>query len=146
MKNKLYVLIVGVLFAAQSFAISFSEAQEVFDKLSKDNNIKSESFSIMDSEECNAYNAQGRIFVTPSMLKFMQNKDEAAWVLGHELGHNTSLNEMKADSLSAKYMKKSGYNLKRGVELFKRWDMPAYPKMGYPLGTKDRADRVLNGG
>jgi len=46
------------------------------------------TFVVLNSDECNAYAAPGGIiFVTTGMLKFVQNEDELAGVLGHEVAH-----------------------------------------------------------
>lgn len=46
------------------------------------------TFVVLKSNECNAYAAPGGIiFVTTGMLQFVQNEDELAGVLGHEVAH-----------------------------------------------------------
>jgi predicted Zn-dependent protease len=46
------------------------------------------TFIVLDSEEVNAFAAPGGIIlITKGMLKFVQNEDELAAVLGHEIGH-----------------------------------------------------------
>ncbi len=46
------------------------------------------TFIVLDSEEVNAFAAPGGIIlITKGMLQFVQNEDELAAVLGHEIGH-----------------------------------------------------------
>lgn len=45
-------------------------------------------FFVIDSPELNAFNvAGGRVYVTRKMIAFVENEDELAGILGHELGH-----------------------------------------------------------
>lgn len=46
------------------------------------------SFMLVRSDEVNAFAVPGGfVFVTTGMLKFLQNEDELAAILGHEMGH-----------------------------------------------------------
>lgn len=58
-------------------------------------------------------------------------EDEMAFVLAHELAHlrfshflnlqSPYVQEYEADQLGAQYMAKAGYDLKKGVQVFKKW-------------------------
>ena len=45
-------------------------------------------FHLMESSEINAFTIGGQVFITTAMMNFLNNEDELACVLGHEIGHN----------------------------------------------------------
>lgn len=79
----------------------------------------------------NAWSNANQVFINTDELKDLQNIDELAHVLGHELGHivhgdynklftHTYSNEYHADVYGAWLMSKAGYNMCRGIKWFKR--------------------------
>lgn len=56
-------------------------------------------FAVLDTDEINAFACPGGIiFITRGMLNLVQNEDELAAVLGHEIGHVTQKHGLKAIS------------------------------------------------
>ncbi len=89
-----------------------------------------------DSTEVNAYAESTGITINKGFLDYVQNDDEIAMVIGHEMAHVTlghvsikerpewwdsSVMEAQADKMGALYMIKAGYDVCNGRELYKRW-------------------------
>ncbi len=61
-----------------------------------DDQIPSWTFTVVDSDEINAFAIPGGfVYVTTSLLGIMDNKAELAGVLGHEVGHVTGYHGVK---------------------------------------------------
>jgi len=55
------------------------------------------SFTLLDTDMINAFAGPGGyVFVTKGLLDFIENEDELACVIGHELGHINARHSMKA--------------------------------------------------
>jgi len=55
------------------------------------------SFTLLNTNMINAFAAPGGyVFVTKGLLEFIENEDELACVIGHELGHINARHSMKA--------------------------------------------------
>ena len=63
------------------------QIKEIGDRLSAANNLPKQKYYLVRTAEPNAFVLQGHVFVTTSMLSVLKNKDGAAIVLGHEMGH-----------------------------------------------------------
>lgn len=68
----------------------------------------------------NTYASGTSTYINQGLLTLC-NRDQVAWVLGHELAHyihqdrdSNYANEYAADKLGSQLMKKAGYNLNRG--------------------------------
>lgn len=86
---------------------------------------------IIESYRIQGYSQHNRIVLTTGMLRYIQNKDELASVLAHELSHivlhhtkSTPKNELYADQQGAYYMKNAGYNICRGFRVILRFNDP----------------------
>lgn len=88
---------------------------------------------IVESDAVNAFvDGEGTIGVPLGMLRFVQNDDELAVVLGHELGHFPtsgahgllasiwSDHEREADIRGLIYAHRAGYNIRAGARIFER--------------------------
>tara|TARA_R110000822_G_scaffold275773_1_gene397892 strand:+ start:22360 stop:22917 length:558 start_codon:yes stop_codon:yes gene_type:complete len=85
----------------------------------------------------NAYNDGTKIVIYKGLIDSTDSWDEVAMVLGHEVAHGTlahldmlnekstnddiSVLEGNADKMGAYYMMKSGYDICKGRQLYKRW-------------------------
>ncbi len=117
-------IIAGVLILGSSCSFSkvtFQQAQEVFDQMSNVTG-RHAKLSYDETLDTNAWmEAPGhgyQIVITQGMLNTLQNKDELAMVLGHEIGHKALEHyrpkehlrqEMDADDAGYYYCKKAGY-------------------------------------
>ncbi len=91
---------------------------------------------IVEQPTVNAFNDGQRIVIYRGMLDFVENDDELALVLGHEIAHGmlrhlayheflssaneTSVAEGNADKMGAVYMMKAGYDVCSGREMWNR--------------------------
>jgi hypothetical protein len=73
------------------------------------------------SVRCRAYHDQRLIVCTDNMTLFLQNTDEAAIILGHELGHlEIGKDEVQADRFGIDLAKLAGYNTLNTKEMWVR--------------------------
>ncbi len=89
-------------------------------------------FQILDSHDVNAYVRDGTVYVTRGMIRFVQNEDELALVLGHEVGHVVLDAQAEAGRLSpedrerlADYhalvgLHRAGYKISTACEVWQR--------------------------
>ncbi len=89
-------------------------------------------FALLDSVEVNGYFRDGTVYVTLGMLRFVQNDDELALVMAHEMGHVVVDGQPDAGRLSpedrermADYhalvgLHRAEYNIKRACEVWQR--------------------------
>lgn len=96
---------------------------------------------IDNNDSINAYNDGQSVHVFTGIIKFVNNKDELALVLGHEIAHGMlrhvyypefqtneleiSVAEANADKLGAVYMMKAGYDICKAREMWKRMSVMA---------------------
>lgn len=122
-----YLLLLVI--SCNSYAMSFGQAQVIYQKLVAANGISIYPGLYLDPDSApNASSSPMRIDVTAGMLRFVRNADELALVLGHELGHytlhhtgSTPSREFAADRLGAQYEDRAGYNHCRGVQVLYRF-------------------------
>ncbi len=123
-------IIILMLFSVTSYAMSFNQAQAVYNKLVSSNGFSVAPRLVLDpSSEVNASCSVLRITVNAGMLRFVHNSSELAMILGHELAHfslhhrgSTPNNEYAADSLGARYASAGGYNRCSGAEVYDRFN------------------------
>jgi hypothetical protein len=82
-----------------------------------------------------------RVFITTGMLRFLQNDDQLAWILGHELAHialhsqgSTKQSEHFADYVGSYFTARAGYDPEKIIEFWQRWaaeDPPTIALEGY---------------
>lgn len=126
--KKLLITIILLFFSITSDAATFQQAQEIYQKLIKNNHIGGPILVYSNSMVVNAYTNSKSIKITRGMLLFVQNRDELALILGHELAHynlhhpgSTPKREYEADHLGGVYMSHIGGNICHGAEVIKRF-------------------------
>lgn len=125
----LVIVIVPLIIASNTYAMSFSQASKVYDQIASSNGFRIYPRLILSpSKQVNASATALRITVNQGMLNFVRNSNEMAMVLGHELSHyslgharSTPSNEYAADSLGARYAAKAGYNRCDGALVYLRF-------------------------
>ncbi len=121
------IFLLGILIS-NAQAMSFGRAQFIYKNLvmSQDTGY-SPRLQLSNSTKVNASAYYGVITINIGMLRFLNNDDELALILAHELAHfklghrfSSPSNEYAADSLGARYVQKIGYNVCNGAQLLKR--------------------------
>ncbi|MBF0382922.1 MAG: M48 family metalloprotease [Magnetococcales bacterium] len=82
-----------------------------------------------------------RVYITTGMLRFLDNDDQLAWILGHELAHislrskgSTKQSEHMADYVGSYFTARAGYNPNEIIGFWQRWaaeDPPTIALEGY---------------
>ncbi len=146
--NKLLILLVStVFFVNNSFAMSFSHAKAIYNKVLAANHLTYKPTLILKKDgDVNAENDGVIIQINTGMLADVRDDDEMALVLGHELAHgilhhraSTIPNEYAADALGAQYMHNAGYSICTGAKVLKRFGNTTSDD--HPAGT-DRYARL----
>lgn len=134
--KKLFLAVLFLPLICQA-KIGEQAAFRIYSKLIRENNLPSYHIYIK-GEEINAYYDEQfiSIIVTRSLLNTIQNEDELAIVLAHELAHakyhdvksilettDWSI-ELRADQLGGQYAKTAGYDICRGMQWIKRYGEP----------------------
>jgi predicted Zn-dependent protease len=125
-----YLIVIALLISTTCNAhVSTQQAVIVYKKLLKVMGIKKEPRLIVTkTKEVNAMSDGYAVYVTTAMLSILQNKDEVAAVLGHELSHHkvkdyfyqpSKFRELRADYNGVVYSSKAGYNKCRGLQFMK---------------------------
>jgi len=124
-----FILAILLLLSFQvSAQVSREDMIEVYSTLIITNNLKNAPhLTIINSEDDNAYSYLNQIGITTGMLKALNNREELARVLGHELGHyylhhngSTPTHEFQADAQASRYMKKAHYKVCKGAKYLAR--------------------------
>ncbi len=126
-------LIFSILFI--SSVLYAASPQEIYKKLLVANNINSLPLYVTagDNSTCSLACTNGKyILVTFRLLKLVNNDEELAYVIGHEMAHATYSNEMDADLLGLQYVKKAGYQYCVAAQLMKSF-----------LADKDHPDGAI---
>ena len=122
---------------AQSLETQFKAiAMKLFPELDWSSNPL--EFKVADGKHVNAciysYEKPPVIVIERGLLDFIENEDELAFVIGHEMGHErirstlgyglgdrvTKTEEASADIISTLRSAKAGYSYHAGINLFKR--------------------------
>lgn len=77
----------GILIEDETKHSGLQQIREIGDQLSLANNLPKQKYYLVNDNQPNAFVIQGHVFVTTSILPVLKNKDGAAIVLGHEMGH-----------------------------------------------------------
>jgi predicted Zn-dependent protease len=125
-----YFLLLIVSF--NSYAMSFQHAQKVYSRLEQANGFRFPPLILDSSQDINAREGLGVVYVNIGLLKYVKNDDEIALILGHEVGHyalhhrgSTPAHEYAADSQGAYYMHRAGYDICKGAQSIRRFHDPA---------------------
>ena len=132
MIKRLFILLICSFILNNSYAsINFYEAQLIYEKLKNANGIPNAPVLVLNgSTSINAETQSNQIIVNKGMLDFVDNNDQLALVLGHELAHWVNHDylyfpiewkEYRADSQGLQYMENAGYNHCRGIKVFKQF-------------------------
>lgn len=121
LKSRILLVLFFLLFSCNSYAnISINTAQNVFTQLQLITRTHYKLY-ISNSNEVNAEFNGFNVTINEGMLRFINNKNELAQVLGHELAHRYTLNESNADYSGFILAKQAGYNSCAGINIFKRF-------------------------
>jgi predicted Zn-dependent protease len=63
------------------------QIQEIGDRVTTANGLPQQKYYLVRDETHNAFVINGHVFVTTGIVPVLKNKDGAAMVLGHEIGH-----------------------------------------------------------
>lgn len=121
-----------VLFVTTGYTANMKVVDEVYKNLTNANGFNwHPDMEYSDDKEVNAYYDSdwgGGIHFQEGMIRFVRNKNEIAWVIGHEWAHSrlhsggTWQSEMDADRWGMTYMKKAGYNACSGIKVLLRFE------------------------
>lgn len=109
--------------------LTFKDAQEIYGRLVGANGVENPPLLVLwPDKKIKAFNAYGKVIaVSQGLLNFVNNKDELAFVLAHELGHNYVVKltrfeyiETSADKIGTEMIDKAGYNVCKGTYNLKR--------------------------
>ena len=100
---------------------------------------------IVDEPVVNAYASPDKIVLYQGIIDFSKNDDEIALILGHEIAHvllshldklsaktteEQQVLESMADKMGAYYMMRIGYDVCKGREIWKRFELSDGDKLG----------------
>ncbi len=141
MENNLRKIILGALLMLSSnvFAsVSFQEAQIIFKQLETKAGINV-PLVLVKTNEVNAATDGYKIKINTGMLRFLDNKEQLALVLGHEIGHIKTNGwgkrwEFTADAYGAALASSVGYSACKGREFFRKMvkRFGNYPSTSHP--------------
>lgn len=137
---RLFVVIVFVLLVSSGVSLYLdhrptraSDAQvvSIYERLSHNSGQDVPPLIILQSPIVNAWTDGSSVVITTSMLEVMQNEDQIAMVLGHEIAHainndvlhddqEQSIVEAHADKLGAFIMMRAGFDICKGKDFFTR--------------------------
>ena len=122
MRNKvfiglmLFILLEGWIVTGRA-SVTFQQVKQVWAKMENSSGVHIPLYYIQDRHS-NAYSTAWNVTITAGLLQDLQNADQIAFVLGHELGHyvrqhyrqpNSMSQELQADKLGVYYCKKLSY-------------------------------------
>lgn len=138
--------------------MKFKEAKEIYNNLIISNKIWFKPFLKLDNSivglNAHADLKTWSIYISSDCLK-IYNEDEMAFTLSHELGHfyyykrfqhiffKSPDNEYQADLKGFEYASCAGYDMRIGIEKFKKW--PSWKKnisTNTHPGPQDRYNRL----
>jgi Zn-dependent protease with chaperone function len=136
MKNIMIAVLLAVsleawiIYMSKANALTVQDARTVYKKLCLVNTICPELYIVKNDDYLNAEASCDGVYIYTAMLKFLENNDQLALVLGHELGHiqnkdckrfHTYTKEYHADQYGANLMTKAKFNRCKGVRHFKKF-------------------------
>lgn len=140
----------------QTYKLDTKTVQEVFNKLAKSTGAPDiiEPLQILDSDEVNAWTDGKNITITTGLMKHIENNDELALVLAHEMGHvlngdvtrgdqpmDPRVIEANADKMGAFIMMRAGFDVCKGKQIFKVFE-EIYGDSAIPSDHPDDAFRL----
>lgn len=106
-----YCVIALMLISFNAYSVSKQETIHIYQKIIKAGGFYWTVPKLYFSDDPDVFariNSKG-IFISARLIKKL-NSDETALILGHELGHLRTSNELRADELGFYYAIKAGYN------------------------------------
>ena len=112
-------------------SVTWKQANEVFQRLEQVN-YSSAPLWYDDSDEVNAEATITGVHINKGMLQFLDNEDQLAEILGHELGHlhygdiwhkHTKYMESRADLYGFELSKAAGFNACNGAEVLHNFEV-----------------------
>ncbi len=122
-------IIIGLLVlcsGAGYTAVSFQEAKAIFKQLEQKAGVFNVPLVLKHTDEVNAETDGNQVIINSGLLLFVDNKEELALVLGHELGHIKAHGvggkqaEYNADAYGASLIASGGYSACKGREFFRK--------------------------
>lgn len=126
------------MYVTRGAKISDQRIQEIYKKIiSETGQIQDQlPLVIVNSPTVNAYNDGKEVVLYRGLINYVQNEDEIAYILGHEVAHGmlrhvyfpefasstleVAESEANADKMGAVYMMKAGYNICVAREVWHR--------------------------
>jgi len=143
---------------------SKEDVKKIYDKLLAQTGQTQDGAVLVLEENptINAYTDGTKVVIYRGMLDYVQNDDELALVLAHEIAHDmlkhvaypefsvdqltTSVAEANADKMGALYMLKAGYSVCNGRELWHRFEKTEGNYQGFDHPTYGYRYNELNVG
>lgn len=140
LKRVLFTIL--LIITGDASAMSMQHTSQIYNRIVQSNGFRIAPRLIEDSSnDINASSGGFRIIVNNGMLKFLNDDNQMALVLGHELAHyklghshSSISNEYAADHLGAIFMQRAGYNKCQGAIFFKR--LPYGDSVDHPASWK----------
>lgn len=128
---RLFIKLVMLFLVCELHAsVTFTQAKHVFSRLQSVNHTSYKLIYDKEVDNLNAYASKQGVIINQGMLDFLENKDQLAIILAHELGHmargdqnrwlGSYQQEYHADQYGANLAVKAGYNRCKGVQWFKK--------------------------
>jgi predicted Zn-dependent protease len=134
------VIVYGVVVSnLPKYKITNDEVKSLYNKLLAQTGQSQDRLplEIVESNVVNAYTDGKKVYVYRGILDYVDNEDQLALVLSHEIAHNmlrhlanknfmsssleVSIAEANADKLGAYYLMKAGYSLCQAREIWKKF-------------------------
>lgn len=129
-----FILAVGleawIMYMSKANALTVQEVRTVYKRLCRVNGACPKLYIVKNDEYLNAEASCDGVYMYTGMMNFLENKDQLAVILGHELGHvhnrdcrwfHTYTKEYHADQYGANLMTRAKFNRCRGVKYFNKF-------------------------
>jgi hypothetical protein len=126
MMNKILFFLLGLILSINAFAVSESELRVIYKNILTSNNLKELKLHVVNDPRVYAESDYFNIYMNNEEIK-LWSKDQAAFILGHELGHSRMRQgaphdiEYSADKYGCIYLQNAGYNVHKGISIMKTW-------------------------
>ena len=124
-------IILTIMLNCSYASVTMKQAREVLERLDR---VTSTHHLLWrsSSKEVNAHASWSGIYINQGMLEFLDNEDELAEILGHELGHihygdvwqtHYKAMETRADIYGFNLAKAAGFNACNGAEVMHKFEI-----------------------